>query len=832
MGYVKKIEESKQKVYNQSVAAKILVLINNLRLSSNENDERRWIWELIQNAKDVAFENQAVSICVDLDLKENSILEFRHNGKPFSVDNITFLIEQVSTKERKSETGENPKTTGKFGTGFLTTHLLSEKVEVEGVVKEPNLPYKRFSLILDRCGNEIDEIICSVNESLKLLGELDNTDELKNFEKNDFNTNFRYFLDKSGIVTAQKGLSDLEISLPYTLAFVPTIKSLCINSTINYNLLQQVTVEGNGIDIYTIQKQVGTEIVDFNIALLSTGRVSIAIQIEYQGNSIHIIEPNEKLPKLFCDFPLVGSEDFNFPVVVNSSLFNPTEPRNGIFISDKTGNQIVENKALLIEAKELYFKLLDHAANNNWQNIYVLAQISLPKAKDWISRDWFADSILNPIRKKILSTPLIDTILFGRIPIECGGFNGIPVGATVDFPMHSKKEILIKFWSICNNTYYILPNEKDYIQWSKIIWDEKYITRFGSIIKLIEAKGNFEFLSKAIGKTKSETITWLNDYYSLLAEEGDFIRDTTTRVIYPNQNGIFKRKDELLFEKLIISETLKDIAQELGNDFREKLMHSSIKIELAQNNSCTPVTIANEISSLIKPRLAELQRSTETKAIFKKLYLWFTQNKDEADKIFDYLYKNKHKLLDDEEIAKSIEKSGLFDELLKADPLLSLERILGLLDLEELSKGLKIEQDYKPSEEQKRKNFENGWKGEAYVWKVLLEKGFKVVWPNKSETKTANQIVDFEGEVHFIEDKMQKFDLSVLLSNNKKSYIQVKSTTTDITRADEIAMPISVREWKFVNEKADDDAFYLARVFNVTSSPDVYFMKVDKIETI
>jgi len=79
---------------------------------------------------------------------------------------------------------------------------------------------------------------------------------------------------------------------------------------------------------------------------------------------------------------------------------------------------------------------------------------------------------------------------------------------------------------------------------------------------------------------------------------------------------------------------------------------------------------------------------------------------------------------------------------------------------------------------------------------------------------------------------MKKYDLEINLNANNKIYIQVKSTTTDISRADEIAMPISTREWKFINEIQIKDTYYLARVFNVASQPEVYFMKVDKLETI
>lgn len=168
MSYKDKFEQSDKKAHNSHIATKILDLMDELRLYSNENAQRRWIWELLQNAKDVAFDEQQVATEINIQNQNGTkSVSFSHNGKPFSVDNITFLINQVSTKERNStEKNEKPKTTGKFGTGFLTTHLLSEKVEVSGVVKEPDLDYRNFVLPLDRSGRTTDQIIESVNKSI------------------------------------------------------------------------------------------------------------------------------------------------------------------------------------------------------------------------------------------------------------------------------------------------------------------------------------------------------------------------------------------------------------------------------------------------------------------------------------------------------------------------------------------------------------------------------------------------------------------------------------------------------------------------------------------
>ena len=47
---------------------------------------------------------------------------------------------------------------GQFGTGFVTTYQLSEKVEIRSVLKEDGLPYKNFSIVLDRSGKTQEEL--------------------------------------------------------------------------------------------------------------------------------------------------------------------------------------------------------------------------------------------------------------------------------------------------------------------------------------------------------------------------------------------------------------------------------------------------------------------------------------------------------------------------------------------------------------------------------------------------------------------------------------------------------------------------------------------------
>jgi len=176
---------------------------------------RRWVWELIQNAKDVNLDGKVqVRIEADLDGSDAHVT-FKHNGGAFSAENIRFLIEQVSSKDRTNDSNGRPTTTGKFGTGFLTTHLLSERVLVRGVAAGKGFAPRKFKLALDRSGAELQDIIDAVQAAKDSILDLDDQPEYTGYVPGKFNTAFRYELaDKTGRKVASAGLADLDVCLP------------------------------------------------------------------------------------------------------------------------------------------------------------------------------------------------------------------------------------------------------------------------------------------------------------------------------------------------------------------------------------------------------------------------------------------------------------------------------------------------------------------------------------------------------------------------------------------------------------------------------------------
>lgn len=130
-------------ILNRNNAQEILKALRDLEERRPEF-ATRWLWELMQNARD--FPEPARPMIVRVRVTPGQI-SFSHNGRDFSEDEILSLIYHGSTKQDQS-------LLGKFGTGFLSTHLLSRKVRVRGTLVEETGDEHGFEFALDRSGDD------------------------------------------------------------------------------------------------------------------------------------------------------------------------------------------------------------------------------------------------------------------------------------------------------------------------------------------------------------------------------------------------------------------------------------------------------------------------------------------------------------------------------------------------------------------------------------------------------------------------------------------------------------------------------------------------------
>lgn len=680
--YKQKFEESEHRAHYQNIATKILRDMNDLRSKAQDSATvpRRWIWELIQNAKDVHYDN---GVSIQIDFEDDGLLPkviFRHDGKPFTADNIRFLIEQISTKDRAKDTDGKRKNTGRFGTGFLTTHLLSEVVTVNGVAKEPELPYRKFELTLDRSGYELDDITTAVQKAKDSVANLDDLEPYESYNKDNLNTSFSYSLpDKLSIQIAKAGFGDLQQCLPFALLFVNEIEAVEMSHLNQLYYTNRDEAEESSLEYQSVFIEKGGKNItdELTYIKLTKGFTNIVVPIKHDGDEIEILSIHKDTPKLFCDFPLIGTEIFPFPVIINNPNFNPTDPRDGVFLNstEQRPNPLVEeNKKIIDEAIELYFILLDYAIENKWKNLHLLAEItSLKQSPYWINESWFNDSVLKPLRSKILRSKIVNTA-----DGDLAAILGDEGKAYIWFPYSNKKDIREKMWQLAKEWFPHQLPAKDHVElWYRLAWNECGKLTLDQFSAFVEHKKTIKELEEVL--IDQPAIEWLNDFYSLLKlDEKEFHAIMEKRVLIPDQNGDFWKKSQLSLDKGDIEDTFKDILKEFGNDIRAKLADNQIDIEFG-DKIIDQNYVIKEITSEVNSKTIDREVAQGFRNALNKLLLYFRKYPEKAKQLFPTIYRSKHLLYDDEEILENIDKAEQLDDLLKEFNVKSTEDLRALL---------------------------------------------------------------------------------------------------------------------------------------------------------
>lgn len=132
--------------HNRNEARRIRTRVTEARRSPHSAG-LRWPFELLQNALDAGPRNGQRSVTIRLCREANKVV-FEHDGAAFTSQELAALLSGGSSKEFESEI-----TTGRFGTGFLVTHVLAERTELYRLLDVPS-GFEKFHLTLHRAGDE------------------------------------------------------------------------------------------------------------------------------------------------------------------------------------------------------------------------------------------------------------------------------------------------------------------------------------------------------------------------------------------------------------------------------------------------------------------------------------------------------------------------------------------------------------------------------------------------------------------------------------------------------------------------------------------------------
>ncbi|ARA93104.1 hypothetical protein AWN76_007975 [Rhodothermaceae bacterium RA] len=635
MSYRDNIEQERQK-QAQEQTARIL----NERLEKIFDDPkaaRRWFWELLQNARDVAHPKRGIRVRVELTEGDTPRLVFSHDGDVFTSRDLVRLTEQDSSKRDEVKEGR-PRPIGRFGTGFLTTHLLSRKVELQGIVHDEGERPRQVRIPLDRSGNDIPALRAGVERTFEALAQLDAQPPLPGYVVGDFHTRFIYTLDENGLRVARQGIEDLHRCLPITLALNTAIQSVeVVHEHVCYRRSQEEPL-GDGMAFVTVVKERAGSREDMSFVIVRGEATELVLPVTREGDRFQVLPLPDEMPRLFCAFPLIGSETFPVPVVINSMHFHPTEPRDGVRLGNVSNDKIEENKRLMREAVGLYRRLLTKTAAARWRDLHVLADVQplRPHTMGTNSHEWFKVDVLEPIREHVRTVPLVET--------HAGEYRRLD---DVRFPKAASPELRERLWELTASWAPEKVPVRDSIEaWNKVVWDHcprLDYTRLTSTIHL------WETLAKAVdvlGKSEDETLAWLNEVIELVSEHAPTL--FKEKAIFPNQNGAFRRKHQVYIDDGI-DEGLKDICEAMGHRLRGELLHPTIRAGVFNHQKRAAKEVAQDIENWVRERIKQNNRDPR---VFRMLLNWFDEHPDEAEKLFP-LYQDQH-LLQTAEEARAI----------------------------------------------------------------------------------------------------------------------------------------------------------------------------------
>ena len=566
-------EESRLEIFGNVYLANTQ---NRLRQLDNpeEVDCKRWPWELVQNAKDsIASEKDRESVNIEI-IKENNTYTFKHDGAPFNVKSLTALMYKYSSGKRNDS-----ESTGRFGTGFLTTHGLSKNVEIKGDIYIKG-QLKGFSLNMYREG-----------EGQELLDGLKRTEEsFKTYEKTFGWTSYKYIATtKRNMEAGRLGIQNFKENIAIVMLNCPEINSIkLIDDGKEFSIergrelefsdseCKKLTLSMNNNGVKSKKTFIYIKINEYNQDLTEKFgvdrnlRICCATELD-ENNNIYV---DHSSPCLFCSLPLVGSEDHEFPFIINSPDFEPDSERQSILldgerIDEKTKKISVPgiNKMILDRSHEMYETLIQFVCKNNIGNRYSLARglQSTPNVNKYFDSNWYYDNFILPMRNILLKYPIVwDGTQYYKL-------------SDVYLPKYDKndKDYKSQAYNFISQLYNPIPIYKDSLIIERTIWENDNRLDYINIkqcVEMIENLGNINELNPIIDEN---VWSWLDSFLDFIKDYHNiFLEDYA---IIPNMNSDFIKQTRELATSNTVPENMIDCIERLGITWRINHIHKNIK---------------------------------------------------------------------------------------------------------------------------------------------------------------------------------------------------------------------------------------------------------------
>ena len=533
----------------------------------------RWPFELMQNAHDAGPRNDAEFIEVVFRLQEDG-MNVSHTGKPFSVQELAALLSGGSSKEF-----DDLETTGRFGTGFLATHALSTRVDVEGIV-ETREGHEQFTIPLDREGDE-GSISENIEQADNSVSEATPVSSLTGIPT----ASFIYRNANDSVV--ERGIERLRSALPYLFGTCRKLGSVSIETPdedICFARRETFVDQRDGFTIETIEVGITDSVGERKVNMVrisekNTDSALLALNC-MDGGQLGFVAPPERFPRLFLQFPISETGSLPFNVIIDGK-FTPKQERDGIAMNDGD-RQLIESALSTLPV------LVEYAVEKAWENIHRLVRIAVPKrplggenAGD--ETDWWKVTI-QKVAEEIARKPIVRT----------------PAGWLPAVSEDGRDAVSFLVPSVCKDDEVSVAFERIHevvsaitdlhVPSMEVISDWEQVSRewegMGAAVDRLAFKEVTDWIKERAEPADAIPVTedpfeWLAELFLLGAEMNDDRVAGMINGLLPNQNCKFcDTGSEYLYEDAGIPDEIKMIAERVEVDLRSELLHDSMATSL------------------------------------------------------------------------------------------------------------------------------------------------------------------------------------------------------------------------------------------------------------
>ena len=572
-------ETLNEKVY-EGIALRIRTKVLGAR-SDPDTSSRRWPFELIQNAHDAGTRVGREGISLTFEYADG-VFRFWHDAAPFTMEEFASLLTGGSSKDFMSA-----ETTGRFGTGFLVTHVLSEQVHVSGIL-EVKGSYRGFDVDLDR-PNDAERLLQNVQDSLNSLRHTHLVESLDD----EPTASFEYIVDDEKIALA--GLEALEEALPYLFATCQRLGEIIIrrdeletvwkltsatkpsmfsNKPAEY-LVSRVENDGSTSDWRVVRAT--SQFSSKNAVVVALARESDAWTVRKPG----------RLPSIFRQLPLLGGPSLPGWMIVDGQ-FDVEQERRTIYV---TGEQ----ERPLRDAFAALPRMMTLANSEDWIDGYRIAQLALPPdiSGETNMRVW--TEVLSMTAQNLSTLPLIRTARGGKVPCAADAdderyadFIRRPeTGPTYD-----------ELWELAASSTETDPPERGVSEgWSEVVegWEKLGVEVSWVDLKVIgeRAVQGIDDVSELL--VDDDPFEWLSHYYEAVGKAwkaSGIIKNHLDHLL-PDQHGQLRDAGDLKIDGGVAERT-KELAADVGIDIRAGLLDNTLIEQLTEQGFTAGLSAVHE----------------------------------------------------------------------------------------------------------------------------------------------------------------------------------------------------------------------------------------------